>query len=61
MIRKKADLHPPLPEGEETGLCTDGLDVCPREIVLKLKTNFIRFQMSHVKQAVEIILTKGVN
>jgi hypothetical protein len=41
MIRKKADLHPPLPEGEETGLCADGFDVCPREVVLKLQHKFI--------------------
>ncbi len=39
MVRKKADLHPPLPEGEETGLCADGLDVCSREVVLKLQKN----------------------
>ncbi len=47
MIRKNADLHPPLPEGEETGLCADGLDVCPREVVLKLKKNHKWVQVSH--------------
>ena len=29
------DLHPPLPEGQQTGLSADGLDVSTRKVILK--------------------------
>ena len=30
-------LHPPLPQGQETGLSADGLNVGTREVILNIK------------------------